>query len=343
MKVLVTVLNYKGWQDTIKCIDSLKRQTYDDFQIYLIENHSQDESEKKLKPFVHGDKQIIFDVQPTNTGFTGGVNIGIRYAIDNGFDAVALFNNDAQADKHWLKNLVATMKKTDASVVTGLLLSEDGKTIDDAGDVYTMWGVPELRSENKPASKAPESGYIFGATGGATLYKTELFRKIGLFDETFFAYNEDVDISWRTQLAGHKIYYEKSALAYHKHSATSSKIPGFTTTQVFQNLPLVYWKSVPARLLWPIGWRFLLAYNLFFVWKISQGGFIPAVKGIWRGWKLLPHALRERRQIQRNKVVDVDYLKSTISPHLPDKNVKRIKKLFGVRHQSNTKPTDRVV
>lgn len=343
MKVLVTVLNYKGWQDTIKCVESLKRQTYDDFQIYLIENHSQDESEKKLKPFVQGDKQIIFDVQPTNTGFTGGVNIGIRYAIDHDFDAVALFNNDAQADKNWLKNLVSAMKKTDASVVTGLLLSENGKTIDDAGDVYTMWGVPELRAENQPADEAPESGYVFGATGGATLYKTELLRKIGLFDETFFAYNEDVDISWRTQLAGHKIYYEKSALAYHKHSATSSKIPGFTTTQVFQNLPLVYWKNVPARLLWPIGWRFCLAYNMFFVWKISQGGFVPAIKGIWRSWKLLPHALRERRRIQRNKTIEIRYLKSIMPPHLPDKNVKRIKKLFGIRHQSDTQPTDRVI
>ena len=333
MNVLVVVLNYKGWQDSIKCAESLKKQTYDNFNIYLIENHSQDESEEKLKLFVEGDKQIIFDVQPTNTGFTGGVNIGIQYAIDNNFDAVALFNNDAQADKNWLKNLVGAMKKTDASVVTGLLLSEDGKNIDDAGDVYTMWGVPELRAEKKPVDEAPKSGYVFGATGGATLYKTDLFREIGLFDETFFAYNEDVDISWRTQLTGHKVYYEKSARAYHKHSATSSKIPGFTTTQVFQNLPLVYWKNVPARLLWPIGWRFLLAYNMFFVWKISQGGFVASVKGIWRSWKLLPHALRERRKIQKSKVVDTAYLKTIIWPNLPMKSFNRIRKLFGIQYQ----------
>ena len=333
MNVLVVVLNYKGWQDSIKCVESLKKQTYDNFKIYLIENHSQDESEEKLKLFVEGDKQIIFDVQPTNTGFTGGVNIGIQYAIDNNFDAVALFNNDAQADKNWLKNLVGAMKKTDASVVTGLLLSEDGKNIDDAGDVYTMWGVPELRAEKKPVDEAPKSGYVFGATGGATLYKTNLFREIGLFDETFFAYNEDVDISWRTQLTGHKVYYEKSARAYHKHSATSSKIPGFTTTQVFQNLPLVYWKNVPARLLWPIGWRFFLAYNMFFVWKISQGGFRASVKGIWRSCKLLPHAFRERRKIQKSKIVDTTYLKTIIWPNLPMKSFNRIRKLFGIQYQ----------
>lgn len=328
MNVLVVVLNYKGWEDTIKCLESLKKQTYKKFQIYLIENNSGDESAEKLAPIVEGDSQVIFDIQPTNTGFTGGVNIGIQYAIDNNFDYVALFNNDAQADKDWLKTLISSAEKTGAAMTTGLLLSEDGKTIDDAGDAYTMWGVPELIAENKPADEAPASGYVFGATGGATLYKTDLFREIGLFDETFFAYNEDVDVSWRAQLAGHKVYYEKNALAYHKHSATSSKIPGFTTTQVFQNLPLVYWKNVPAGLLFPVGWRFFLAYHMFLVWKISQGAFVPAVKGIWRSWKLLPHAFRERRKIQRSKVVSTKYLKGIIWPNLPEKNLNRIKGIF---------------
>ena len=196
-----------------------------------------------------------------------------------------------------------------------------------------MWGVPELVAENKPAPEAPESGYVFGATGGATLYKTSLFKEIGLFDEKFFAYNEDVDISWRAQLAGHKFYYESSAIAYHKHSATSSKIPGFTTTQVFQNLPLVYWKNVPLQLLWPIGWRFFLAYCMFIFWKTTQGAFVPAVKGVWRSWKLFPHALRERRSIQKSRVVEMSYIKSIIWPNLPMKSFNRIRKFFGIKYQ----------
>lgn len=333
MNVLVVVLNYKGWEDTIKCIESLKKQTYKNFQIYLIDNNSNNGSVEKLEPITSGDKQIIFDKQPINTGFTGGVNIGIQYAIDNDFDAVVLFNNDAQADKQWLENLVSAAEKTEASAVTSLLLSEDGKTIDDAGDFYTMWGVPELRGEGKPDAEAPDSDYVFGATGGATLYRTSLLKEIGLFDEKFFAYNEDVDISWRAQLAGHKIYYEKSAVAYHKHSATSSKIPGFTTTQVFQNLPLVYWKNVPARLLWPIGWRFFLAYCMFMFWKTTQGAFVPMVRGVWRSWKLFPYAMRERRKIQKSKVVDTAYLKTIIWPNLPVKSFNRIRKLFGVGYQ----------
>ena len=140
MNVLVVVLNYKGWEDTIKCLGSLKKQTYSDFQIYLIDNNSSNGSVEKLSPIAEGDDQIVFDMQPTNTGFTGGVNIGIQYAIDNGFDAVALFNNDAQADKDWLKNLVESAAKTGAAITTGLLLSEDGKTIDDAA-IFILCGV----------------------------------------------------------------------------------------------------------------------------------------------------------------------------------------------------------
>ena len=325
MKVLIVVLNYKGWRDTLSCLESLANQTHKDYKIYLVENGSGDESAKKLQPIARSNDRIIWQVNDENLGFTGGVNQGIRYAMNNDFDAVALLNNDAKTDKDWLRNLVMATKKTRASIVTGLLLSEDGKTIDDAGDFYTMWGVPELRAEGQPVDDAPESGFAFGATGGATLYKTDLFREIGLFDEKFFAYDEDVDISWRAQLAGHKVYYEKSAIAYHKHSATSKKMPGFTTTQVFKNLPMVLWKNVPTRLFWSIGWRFFLSYHMFFGYKILRGEFIPAFKGICNGIALIPHSLRERRQIQKNRRVDTKYLKSIILPGLPRKSVQRIK------------------
>jgi GT2 family glycosyltransferase len=126
-------------------------------------------------------------------------------------------------------------------------------------------------------------------------------------------------------LAGYKIYYEKSAVAYHKHSATSKKMPGFTTTQVFKNLPIVFLKNVPARLLWPIGWRFFIAYWLFYWFKVSKGGFVPATKGCIKSLKLWPHALRERKKIQRSRKVDVTYLREIIWPKLPFKSLERLR------------------
>ena len=71
-----------------------------------------------------------------------------------------------------------------------------------------------------------------------------------------------------------------------------------------------------------------MAYCMFIFWKTTQGAFLPAIKGIWRSWKLFPHALRERRSIQKSRVVDIPYIKSIIRPNLPDKNIKRIKNMF---------------
>ena len=96
MKIAIVVLNYKGWRDTNKCIAALLDQTYKDFEIYLIDNGSGDDSVRELKKLK--DDRIHLHLEENNTGFTGGVNIGIKWAIQNDFEAVALLNNDAMAN-----------------------------------------------------------------------------------------------------------------------------------------------------------------------------------------------------------------------------------------------------
>lgn len=325
-KVAIVVLNYKGWEDSVKCVKSLIKQTYKHYQIILIENGSNDGSAEELSKLK--DPKLTYIEEPVNTGFTGGVNIGIQWAMDNNYECVALFNNDAFAEPDWLENLVSAMSRTKAAVVTGLLLSTDGEHIDDAGDDYSTWGIPSLRVERRPIGEAPESGFVFGATGGATLYKTELFKEIGKFDDVFFAYNEDVDIDWRTQLAGHKIYYEKSAVAYHKHSATSKKMPGFTTTQVFKNLPVVFIKNVPFPMVIPMGIKFVFIYWAFVVFKLLRGEGKATFKGVFKSVTLWPHAFRERRKIQKSKVASNAYIKSILLRQLPLRSVRRMKYFF---------------
>ena len=89
-----------------------------------------------------------------------------------------------------------------------------------------------------------------------------MLKQIGLFDEDFFAYYEDVDISFRAQLAGWKVAYAPKAVAYHQIGATSSKIKGFTTYQTMKNLPMLLWKNVPAGLLISVVPRFSLPIQL---------------------------------------------------------------------------------
>lgn len=317
-RALVVVLNWNGIDDTEACIRSLLTQDYKHYEVLIIDNGSVDDSVTRIQSLIQKyPNKLIFIGNDTNLGFTGGVNVGIQYAINNNYDAVALLNNDATVDKSWLSSLVSKLSKN-VGVVTGLLLHEGGKTIDSTGEYYTTWGIPFPRGRSQPTASAPQSGYVFGATGGATLYKTDLFKKIELFDDAFFAYYEDVDISFRTQLAGYKIYFTDKAIAYHKQGATSKKIPGFTVYQTFKNLPLLFWKNVPAGLLIPVGVRFLLLYWLIFANAVVKGSGWYALKGwgmsVWYFWT---RAIWQRFAIQRRKKVDANYIRSILYPDLP--------------------------
>ena len=315
--VLIVVLNWNGADDTLKCVRSLGEQSYKDFQILVVDNGSKIDDYEKLSPLTTTEN-LTLTRNEKNLGFAGGVNTGIKYAINNGFEYVALFNNDATADREWLGSLVEGFNNNSATAVTGLLLHQDGETIDSTGDYYSIWGMPFPRSRNSETSLAPDSGFVFSGSGGATLYKTSLFKEIGLFDNSFFAYYEDVDVSFRAQLAGHKIYYEKNAIAYHKQGATSSKIPGFTVYQTFKNLPLLYIKDVPTGLLIPVGIRLVVLYWLFFGNAIKNGSGTSALKGwlasIWYFWT---KALWDRFGIQAKKTVPTSYIKSLIYYDLP--------------------------
>ena len=329
--ILIVVLNWNGIDDTEKCVNSLLKQTYKNYRILVVDNGSKDDSSERLDKLVekHSDKVSVVK-NPVNLGFAGGVNTGIRYAINENFDAVALFNNDAVADERWLVSLEKGLKG-DVSVVTGLLLHANGKTIDSTGDFYSSWGIGFPRGRDTAAKNAPESGNVFSASGGASLYKISLFKEIGLFDETFFAYYEDTDISFRTQLAGHKIYYTKDAVAYHAQGATSSKIPGFTVYQTFKNLPLLFWKDIPTKLLLRVGSRFLLLYMLIFANAVKKGSGWPALKGVFASiYYFWTSALWKRLKIQHTKKVSAAYIWSLLYHDLPPEQtgMRKFRKLF---------------
>lgn len=330
-KVAIVVLNWNGIQDTLVCLDSLLEQTYQDFSIVVVDNGSVDDSVERLKKYqlAHGDKvDVIYN--PHNFGFDGGVNTGIEWALNADYAYIALFNNDAVADKDWLKHLVAAAEPKEIGISTGLLLRANGETIDTTGEYYSSWGLAYPRGRGHLASTAPKGGLVFGATGGATLYKTEMLRDIGMFDEDFFAYFEDVDISFRAQLAGWKVIYTPEAVAYHKQGATSSKLPGFAVMQSFKNLPLVYIKNVPAKLLFPIGIRFYFAYWMMVGNAIVGGRGPAALKGVFTSIPLGFKKLPERWEIQRYKRVSTDYIKSILWNDLPpdQTGMRKLRKFF---------------
>ena len=153
-----------------------------------------------------------------------------------------------------------------------------------------------------------------------------MFNQIGLFDEDFFAYYEDVDLSFRAQLAGWKVLYQPKAEAYHHTGTTSGKIKGFTTYQTFKNYPLLLWKNVPGKLLFRIIPRFTLAYCSIYIASLGGGRGWPATKGAIRMITLLPKKSLERRKIQKGRKVEVGYINSILTHDLPP-NADKLRRL----------------
>jgi GT2 family glycosyltransferase len=330
VKVYLVVLNWNGKDIVEKCLDSLKKQS-PPVETIVVDNGSTDGSaeiiEKKY-PVVHLIKKS------KNHGFAGGVNIGIKHAIKNGAEAIALFNNDAIADKEWLAGLISTLDSdSKIGIATGKLMQLDGNHIDSTGDLYTIWGLPFPRGRDQAAENSydkPE--FVFGASGGASIYRTKMLKDIGLFDEAFFAYYEDVDISFRAQLAGWKIAYTPEAVAYHAIGATSSKISGFTTVQTMKNLPLLFWKNVPLQLAPKMFPRFLIAHSSIFFSSFFKGRGLAAIKGTLLSIKNIPHMLSVRRKIQKNRKVSSDYIWSILYKDLPPNayKLRRLRSFFSL-------------
>ncbi len=323
-KTFVVIPNLNGRGVIGDAIVSLQDQTQP-CEIVVVENNSTDDSLTYLQ---QNFPAVTILPQKKNLGFAGGVNAGIRYALEQEAEYVALLNNDATVDKGWLKALVeASEAEPDGGIVTGKILNQDGSRIDSTGEHYSNWGLPYPRGRGEAVSDTYDKDtFVFGASGGASLYRVKMLNQIGLFDEDFFAYYEDVDLSFRAQLAGWKVSYVPQALAYHQIGATSSKIKGFTTYQTLKNLPMLLVKNIPRKYLYKVGWRYTLAHVAFFISAVSRGQVVIALKGDLTGTYMLIKSLRKRRLIQKHKKVSDDYVWRVMTHDLPP-NAFRLRKL----------------
>lgn len=315
MKVAVAIPNWNGADMIGACLRSLNNQSYA-CEAIVVDNGSVDDSVATIEeqfPRVHLIKL------PVNTGFAGGVNTGIQYAIEKGYDAVALLNNDATTDKDWLKNLVSTLQKDQhIGMVTSKIMRSDKKHIDSTGDFYSAWGTAFPRGRDEPDTGQFESvEEVFSASGGASLYRTAMFREVGLFDEDFFAYYEDVDISFRARLAGWKVFYQHNAVVYHEVGATSSRIHDFGTYHGLKNIFFLSYKNLPFGLLLVHFPKRLLYYTALHAYAWKQGKAMASLKACVQIVRLLPKKTIERWHIQKKRKLPVAELNRIIYPKLP--------------------------
>lgn len=218
-KVTVVILNYKVKQAVINCIHSLGDSDYQNMDIIVVDNNSQDGIREEIQQF----SDIKFIENQQNLGYTGGNNIGIKYALSIGADYIVILNPDTEVAKNTISELVRVMKQRQAGIGSPKILFNDRKTIWFAGGIFDKdnvigkhKGVNE--EDHGQYDEIEETDY---ATGCATMVSSEVFRKTGLLDEKYFMYYEDNDFSLRACQLGFKVIYIPSAIVYHENAKSS--------------------------------------------------------------------------------------------------------------------------
>ena len=303
--IVLPNMNGAGWlQD---CIESLYAQTEQEFELIVVDNGSVDESLAIARSYTQRPNFTLIE-NKTNTGFSAAVNQGIRAAKA---PYVLLFNNDAFAKPDMLEKMLAAMQGDEKifSVQCLMLRHFNPQQADNAGDFMSIIGWAFQRGNCLPASRYQKPGRIFSSCGGAALYRKSILDEIGLFDEAFFAYLEDVDIGWRANIYGYKNVYCPSALCTHIAGATTSGTSGsryndFKSLQSGRNNFLLPYKNMPI-LLFILNLPFLLpgylVKTLFFhirgYGKPWRQGTKEAFKSLHLmtkppfRWKNIPHYL----------------------------------------------------
>lgn len=290
------------------CLESLGAQTFRAFEVVVVDDGSTDGTEAFLAE-AYPDVRVVRLEQ--NRGFCVAANAGIRAAQR---ELVFLLNNDMTLEPDCLEKLVAAADASDAAMFGPLVLFQDEpETIYSAGDAQRQDGRPEsIGFRCTRAFHFPDR--VFGVSAGAGLYRREVFDKIGLFDERFVAYFEDSDLNFRARLAGFDADFVEGAVAYHIGSASLEGRNWWRTRQCCRNHVLLVVKNMPASLIVRYA-RIIFKERrhqirrLFSACRAEFGalGAFARLLGTWASiWAALPHAIRERRRIQRQRVLGPD-------------------------------------
>ena len=245
--IIIPNINGKGWlKDSI---ESVYAQTEQDFELIVVDNGSTDESLEQARSYCSRPNFTLIE-NGCNTGFSHAVNQGIARAKS---EFVVLFNNDAFAEPQWLAELLRAAESDEKifAVQSLMIRHFDRELADDAGDYVTWMGFACKTGDGRRASRYTRQKRIFSACGGAALYRKSILDEIGVFDENFFAYFEDVDLSWRANNAGYKNILCPTAKCYHICGASTGAVRynAFKSQQSGRNSILLPLKNEPLLML----------------------------------------------------------------------------------------------
>ncbi len=301
--VSVIVVNWNGKAFLDDCLSSLRNQTFLDFELIVVDNGSTDGSVEIVRSHFP-DCLIIRNT--SNYGFARGNNQGIEKAKGK---YIALLNNDAEAESHWLEELVKVAEEDQriGMLASKIYLQGGHKIIDNVGHLIYRDGLNRGRGRlEADHGQFEQMEEVLFPSGCAALYRREMLEEIGLFDEDFFAYGDDTDLGLKGRLAGWKCLYVPTAIVFHRYSQSSGSYSPFKAFYVERNRVWIAIKYFPLSLLLKSPFytllRFLLQgygaltgqgaagrftqeYSHLLLLRVLLKAYLAAFKGIPKMWK----------------------------------------------------------
>jgi GT2 family glycosyltransferase len=294
--VSVVIPNYNGAAQLGPCLRALARQTLCPTEIVIADNGSSDGSLELIERLAPEARILRLGA---NLGFAGAVNAGIRAAQG---DWVAVLNNDTEVSFRWLEEGMAALERhPDIDFVACRILDMERRDrVFSAGDCFLRAGVGYRRGQERPDdARYAQEVEVFAASGCAALFRKSALDALGGFDESFFAYLEDVDLGLRFQATGSRGWYAPGAVVYHRGGATSGgEFSPLSVRLRTRNALLILAKSVPGSILWRSAPMVLIAQAVWLGRCAARGRIWSYLRGLAEIPARLPAAVRARRAMR---------------------------------------------
>jgi GT2 family glycosyltransferase len=220
----IILVNWFSYEVTRNCLISLKDLNYLNYSIIVVDNASEDGSGERLK---NEFSEIIYLSNEQNLGFTGGNNVGIKLALESGFDLIMLLNNDTVVTPDFASILIGTLNSDPmiGAVQPKIRLNKNRDVIWNAGSYFNSF---LATSKSRGYGEIDKSQYdeqmnLPWITGCCFLTSSEIIKEVGLLDQRFFCYYEDTDWSFKIRKLGFRLVYEPGALIYHEVGMSNEK------------------------------------------------------------------------------------------------------------------------
>lgn len=235
----IVIVTYQSEEWIAECIQSLKAQTYQDFELIIVDNASSDSTLERIAAITEINRIIVKN--STNLGFAAACNQGAK--LSNA-PWLAFLNPDTVASDDWLSEVASGIERYPQAKMfacTQMKLG-DQEIIDGAGDVFSTFGAAWRGAEGYPRSSLPIEGECFSPCGAAAIFSRAAFEEHKGFDESLFCYFEDVDLGFRMRLANEICIYLQKAHVFHKGGGSASN--GDQTFSLYHGFRNRFWVSI---------------------------------------------------------------------------------------------------